>query len=573
MRIARLHTKARRTPTRRYLAALPCLFAIPVAVAQGGVDSAGPVRIERVVVTHAGEAGQDEAARTLEANVRRALGIFPGRTYDRGEIDLALARLAAQTAGAGSQGELRYGEDGTITLAITVNAPGASPSDPQWTDSLKLIDDGRQLLKLRVGLKGAMAVSGNQWFNQGATLTQFNPRGRYSAGRGPNGVLDLAPSIGLAGALPLRDGAHSAYLYGNVLYLGTQTLGQDNNRNDSRTTGQWEEAYLGVVDSGVTDSGHLWRANVSYGRQSYCIGNGMLLCQIASSGGDRGADFAWPRWTGNNFLKAQVRVDQTLIETFSFEPNDFPSTHTRLAGLNLDHDDGRTLSMGLTWLTALRGQLKYYLPSGESQSREGLKTWHLRGAMRPEPGTSGPTAKLEFARQTHKDFDMRATGYSAEAGWRFANHAAQPLLTYRYSSTTGDDPSTRRYERWDLLYSGNDVDTWVQGQLMKNIHYNSNVKVHRVMLRGTPDARWRLTGAISTYRADTLNNVGGVVSNLAGRNLGSEVLLVAEHFVSRNVYWRFTTAALWPGSGVTSALPSHVSRPWLVGIVQFNISY
>ena len=30
-----------------------------------------------------------------------------------------------------------------------------------------------------------MAVSGNQWFNNGETLTQFNPRGRFSGGRPP----------------------------------------------------------------------------------------------------------------------------------------------------------------------------------------------------------------------------------------------------------------------------------------------------------------------------------------------------------------------------------------------------
>ena len=33
-------------------------------------------------------------------------------------------------------------------------------------------------------------------------VTQFNPRGRFTGDRGPNVILDLAPSIGLAGALP-----------------------------------------------------------------------------------------------------------------------------------------------------------------------------------------------------------------------------------------------------------------------------------------------------------------------------------------------------------------------------------
>lgn len=561
--------------TRQLCTAMSIGLAIATsnAWAQNSIDASGPIRIESVVLEHDQPTEPNEALRKLEANVRQAVGIYPGRSYDRSEIDLALARLKSRGLVAAAQAELRYAEDGGTALVISLRAADAKLPTPHWSDSLKLVDDGQRLLKLRVGLKGALAVSGNQWFDNGQTLTQFNPRGRYGGGRGPNGVLDLAPSVGLTGAMPLQSGAQPAYLYGNVLYLGTLSMGQDNNRSDTRSTGQWEEAYVGVVDSGVTERGTAWRANLSYGRQSYCIGNGMLLCQIASSGGDRGADFAWPRWTGDRFLKAQLRVNHSLLEAFRFEPNDFPSTHTQLAGVNLDYDNSRGQALGFTWVTARKGQLQYYLPTGESYAREGLRAWHMRGAWKPEPGKSGFVAKAEYARQTHSDFDMRATGYSAEGGWQLASHSWRPMLTYRHSSTTGDDPATRRYERWDLLYSGNDIDTWVQGQLMKNIHYNSNVQVHRLMLRATPDPRWRWTAALSTYRADTRNNIGGVISNLAGKNLGSEILLVAEHFATRNVYWRFTAAALWPGSGVTHTLPMPVAKPWLVGIVQFNISY
>lgn len=553
--------------------ALWLAVGVSSAWAQNSVDASGPVRIESVVLNHAQSTEPNEVLRKLEANVRRVVGIYPGRNYDRSEIDLALTRLRNAGLVAAAEGELRYAEDGGIALVITLQVANVAAPSPHWSDDLKLVDDGERLAKLRVGLKGAMALSGNQWFNNGETLTQFNPRGRFGGGRGPNGILDLAPSVGLTGAMPLQSGPQPAYLYGNVLYLGTLSVGQDNNRSDSRTTGQWEEAYVGVVDAGVTESGMAWRANLSYGRQSYCIGNGMLMCQIASSGGDRGADFAWPRWTGDRFLKAQLRLNQTLLEGFSFEPNDFPSTETRLAGVNLENDNGRGQALGFTWLTARKGQLKYYLPTGESYSREGLRVWHMRGAWKPEAGAAGVVAKAEYARQTHAHFDMQATGYSAEGGWQFSSHPWRPVLTYRYSSTTGDDPATKRYERWDLLYSGNDIDTWVQGQLMKNIHYNSNVQVHRLLLRATPYPRWRWTAALSTYRADTRNNIGGVVSNLAGKNLGSEVLVVAEHFLSRNVYWRFTAAALWPGSGVTRTLPKPVAKPWLVGIAQFNISY
>ncbi len=568
-------------PRRRTLqAAARAALALAVAGgagtparAQGGLDAGGPQRIHSVTVLVEQRSAQSQADRKLEADVRRALGIFPGRSYEMAEIDLALARLRAAGVAASPRG-YTYDADGQIGLLVNVQTGAPPAAAGGWTDRLRLIDDdGRHLLKLRVGLKGALAVSGNQWFDNGDTLTAFNPRGRFTGGRGPNAVIDLAPSVGLAGAMPLSRGVDAAYLYASTLYLGTLSVGQDNNRNDLRTTGQWEEAFLGIVDAGVTAGGLPWRANLSYGRQPYCIGQGMLVCQIAASGGDRGADFAWPRWSGDRFLKAQFRLNRTLLEGFRFEPNDAPGTGTRLAGVNLEHDDGQGRSAGFTWLTAQQGQLRYFFPDGSARVRDGLRVWHLRGALRPAAGQTGLIGKLEYARQTHADFDMRATGYSAEGGWQFAGAPWRPSLSYRVSGTTGDDPATPRYERWDLLYSGGDVDSWVQGQLMKNIHYNSNVRVHRLMARATPDPRWRLTAAVSSYRADTLNNLGGVVSTLAGPDIGSELLLVAEHFASRHAYWRFTAASLWPGSGVTRTLPEPAAKPWLVGIVQFNLSY
>lgn len=575
--MSQVRAAQRRQPGARlsaWLAATIVLCAGAPAWSQSGIDASGPTRIGSVSVHIEAGRADSEAGRQLEAAIRRTLGIYPGRSYDEAELDLALTRLRASGLVGTASSRLEFA-DGETTLVVLVQppSPAAAPSTPSRLDGLRLIDDGRNLLKLRLGLKGAVAFSGNQWFDNAGTLTQYNPRGPFRGGRGPNGILDLAPSVGLAGAVPLTEGPRPAYAYASTLYLGTVSVGQDNNRNDLRHTGQWEEAYVGLVDGGTTASGMVWRANVSYGMQPYCIGNGMLVCQIASSGGDRGADFGWPRWSADRFLKAQLRLNQTLLEAFSFEPNDFPSTRTRLTGLNIDHDAAGRFNAGFTWLTADKGELKYFFPDGRSQTRDGLQAWQLRAATRPAANTDGPIVKLEYARQTHSRFDMRATGSSAEGGWQFASAPWRPSLTWRTSSTSGDDPATPRYERWDLLYSGGDIDTWVQGQLMKNIHYNSNVRVQRLMLRATPNPLWRVTAAVSGYRADTLNNIGGVISTLADRPLGHEVLLVTEHFLSRQVYWRFTFASLWPGSGVTGALPAAAAKPWLVGITQFNMSF
>lgn len=456
---------------------------------------------------------------------------------------------------------------------LAAGEPAATPPSPSLSDRLTLHRSDQHFLKTRVGLKGALALSSEQWFGNGATLTEFNPRGTYDGGRGPNGVLDLAPSLGSAAATAIGAGQEPAWLYASALYLGGSSVGQDNNRNDARWASGWEEAYVGIVDGGVTERGSLWRANLSYGRQPYCIGNGMLICQIAASGGDRAADFAWPRWSAHRFLKAQFRINDTLIEGFRFDPNDAPSTNTTLAGVNIEQTFGANAQLGATWMEALEGELRYFRPDGSFFLRDGLRVWQLRGQWQPAPGGAGAYVKGEYARQSHTEEDMRAIGWSAEIGYRFAAHPWQPSLSYRRSETSGDDPDTPRYERWDLLYSGGDIDSWVQGQLMKNIHYNSNVEVDRLLARASPAPKWRLTAAASRFRADTLNNFGGVISTLADRELGHELLFVGEHFLSRQIYLRFTAAALWPGAGVRDTLPDPIRKPWLVAIAQFNMAF
>ena len=124
-------------------------------------------------------------------------------------------------------------------------------------------------------------------------------------------------------------------------------------RPDAKFAGGWEEAYAGIVGGGATAAGTSWQYNVSYGLQSYCIAGGMLLCQIASSSGERAGDFTWPRWSGRNFLKAQFRLNNTTVDGFHFEPNDYPNSHTRIAGVNLQHDRGYGTAFGFTWLTVL----------------------------------------------------------------------------------------------------------------------------------------------------------------------------------------------------------------------------
>src|SRR5512139_1838334 len=156
--------------------------------------------------------------------------------------------------------------------------------------------------------------------------------------------------------------------------------GQANGTPDAKYSGGWEEAYAGIVGGGSTAAGTSWQYNLSYGLQSYCIGGAMLLCQIAGSSGERAGDFTWPRWSGRNFLKAQIRVNNTTVDGFHFEPNDFPRSRTRIAGVNLQHDRGYGTALGVTWLAVLGSDSTYYLPTGATLPRDGMRALQLRAA-------------------------------------------------------------------------------------------------------------------------------------------------------------------------------------------------
>jgi len=200
--------------TRQLCTAMSIGLAIATsnAWAQNSIDASGPIRIESVVLEHDQPTEPNEALRKLEANVRQAVGIYPGRSYDRSEIDLALARLKSRGLVAAAQAELRYAEDGGTALVISLRAADAKLPPPTGAIASSWWTMGSGCSSCGSDSRGALAMSGNQWFDNGQTLTQFNPRGRYGGGRGPNGVLDLAPSVGLTGAMPLQSGAQPAYL-------------------------------------------------------------------------------------------------------------------------------------------------------------------------------------------------------------------------------------------------------------------------------------------------------------------------------------------------------------------------
>ena len=314
-----------RSPHRRRCGVALLLLALgwPVlARAQVPSDGLTGARIRSVRVELRPPPSDPQAARNLEGAVRKALRIYPGDRYDLTRVEFGVSRARGVAGVTAVDARPELADVGGVALVVEVStSPIAAP--PSFASRIRFIDDGEKLLKAMVTLKGAVPISGNQWFGNGPTLTQFSPYGTFTGGNGPNTAYDLSPKVGLAGTFPILRGDKPLYVYGHMGYLMAGIAGQANGTPDAKFSSGWEEAYAGIVGGGSTASGTSWQYNISYGKQPYCVGGAMLLCQFGFSGGARAGDFTWPRWSGI-MLKAQFRLNNTVVDGFRLEANDFP---------------------------------------------------------------------------------------------------------------------------------------------------------------------------------------------------------------------------------------------------------
>jgi hypothetical protein len=179
----------------------------------------------------------------------------------------------------------------------------------------------------------------------------------------------------------------------------------------------------------------------------------------------------------------------------------------------------------------------------------------------PRPGVNSIIAKVEFGLQTNNRFPMRAWGMAAEVGYAFKKAKLSPSFSYRFSHLTGDDPDTERFERWDLLYSGNDVDTWIQGLIMKNILFNTNLQAHRIQGQILTKG-WRLTGQYFYFRSNELNNLPLAINTFASRELAHQMTIMVEKSFLKRFYTRILFHSLWAVDGINNALPQEPTNPW-----------
>jgi hypothetical protein len=558
------------------------------AFSQGTAGSAQPDRnmtIAGVEVVWDSIQPPPEISSALVPKIIRAVNIYPNNNVSAFDIDVSIqnALRIPEVARISWTAEFFTGNSVKLILQVRYRKEGKVDvlkkgiiASGNKNDFPLLFQDNKSLIKFNLAGNLAPTLITNTWWGNGKTFTEFNPYGNDPPDTTASLDAEGYVFAGIAGIIRIKQGKVPLYAYGAVNTLSTVTFGGELYNSHSNTFNfQIEEAYAGIVGTRTLDNGHLFRFNLSFGKQPYRIGTGMLICQISGNGGTWGGMNAWPRFSGEMVGLAKIAYDNWKVEGFYIDPHEYweNDSKTRLGGFNAEYNRINGLSGGFTYLNVFDSEFPYFYPDYTQGSREGLNAMNLRLQWMPRTNESFLFAKAEGGYQVNNKTPMEAYGMAFEGGWSFGNTRWRPAVSYRYSKLTGDDPETETIERWDFLYSGDDVFTWVQGLLMKNILFNTNLEVNKFQLQVFPKG-WRITSQYLFFQANQLNTVPSPpVGTFASKQIGQELLFVAERYVSRNIYLRLVFSSLWPGEGIAEVLPEPVSKPWMEYQAMFRFSF
>ncbi len=368
------------------------------------------------------------------------------------------------------------GRAAACALVLAASAVGAQDSpDAGWARSVGA-------LQLRGGVEtysAYYAMSGT-WWNLAATAApDFDTKRSFAE-------FWVQPTLGARYAV-----ASQAEAYGAVSVGGTQTLGSDAFDYTNQGTIRFGSAVIGV--RGTADD---WRYDLSFGRQPFTLGTGMLLTAGSSNGYTWGGGASAQRKVWGNSMLARLGLGEWTGTAFVLEPDEAPAafTDTRVQGLALEWARPAIGKAGLAWMTVPRSQAIYpgnvaplaFIDNG----REGLDTWHgwadLAGFIPDLPALG---LRAEFAQQRNEITrangqrdPMRASAWLLGVSWWAKELPFAPKFSVQAGRFTGDNPATATYERFDPMFWGNGLDNWWFGANGAYSWLNANLRAQRFIV-------------------------------------------------------------------------------------------
>jgi hypothetical protein len=549
--------------------ALTGAFGLAPALAQDGGVSAVPLegradgapiaRITVVLARGSGNAARDQAAL---ARLRASIAKLEGRSFSRSLIERELGAARARLGVGRIDFRIVSGAiPGTLGVLVEVDTAGATAgAPPAPTGALVgqperlpvLYRSDRALLTLLINGGFGLYADPNPWFGQTRALIGRSPLAGRLRGSSPawtEGYIEY----GLAGATQLGDSPF--YLYGALTGLTSWSLGQDIYRADARSMTGVEKAYAGLLYVDPTTGGSL---NVSVGRQNFTLNDGFLIHFVRGSGniGQRAGLYLGPRNATAFSAIADGSLGPWSFKAFYIDPNELPlvDSRTTFAGLNLRYQITPTLSVDGSFITIPESGASFQTPGGVRLPKEGLRT--LAGHLRWNSafGVEGLWLAGELAHQTSDRFAMSAWASYGLIGYQAAHLPWSPSLSYRYSHASGDNPRTRRYERFDPLLSTG-LGNWLQGVTFGKLTSNANLQVHRLQFNLQPTPALNLTFDWHLLRAPQRNNLGAnpVLAQLSSHDIGQEFTTTVRWAINRTLYLQSLVSVAVPGKALRDA--------------------
>jgi hypothetical protein len=381
-----------------------------------------------------------------------------------------------------------------------------------------------------------------------------------------------------------------AVFYGKLSAVASYTWGRDAFDTGNNGAITREEAYLALRGDFSSDLSY----DVSFGGRELTLGTGMLIANGATSGFERGALKFGPRKSWKQAAIGRLSNDTVTGTVFYLDPNELPSTDGKneLAGFDLRYDDPAGGYLGVTYINVLKSGSAYpkAAPGGVGAptvipgAREDTKALDLYAKTNPFEGNlENLVFTGEVAYQWNDRIDLEAWAGRVTAGYTFANMSWSPNVTVGYQSFSGDNPNTRKLERFDPLYYSGSPSTWATGSKSASTFINSNVNALTLTLQVKPSRQdtWalryahiranQLNSPIQFGQATRVNIDGNVISGVTDKHLADDLFLEYSRVINRNVFLTAGLSVSFPGKGIDNVI-GESANSWTGGFlnVVFN---
>lgn len=408
------------------------------------------------------------------------------------------------------------------------------------------IYDGEQLdLSAYVTMVGA-AQQGNN-VNYGA--------GNFLTGKTNNTNLEGAVEVGAGMTWDL---GQSKSIYANLSGVGAIQ------RWDGELSGQFGDGSESNTSKELANIGFSNKLlDISFGAQDFMVGDGFLLgdgnFDTARNDGTYWAapHTAWDKSTILRLNTNPIRADLFWIEA------DEDSFEQAYAGVNAEYalpEEGGSLAVMYFNVVDDDGSGDNSITGSDTilSGNKGAEYLSFRANNIAVPSIDNLTFHGEYARLggEHDESDLKydADAWYLELNYNFAEVTWTPVLSYRYSSFSGDDLSTSKNEGFAIpnYGIGRDWDTWFQGEITGEYHlFNNNQNTHLIKLKAYPDEQW----AVALYYLNfTLAENHWYGTPTTSDDWADEVNITLEYYPTDDLYVFGALAWSTPGDAAKEML-------------------